>query len=843
MNQLSLNGTWTLTKPGDAKPLDAPVPGVVHDALQAAGTIDDPFYRDNENALAWIGETDWLYARTFDVPAEFLASDKIVLRCLGLDTLATIRLNGKKIATTDNMFRTWEFDVRKELRAGENRIEIRFASVIPVINKNQKKVSLFPTKQPERISGHTWVRKEACNFGWDWGPKLVTAGIWRDIELIAHDTAELTDVLVQQHHAKKQGKPRVTLDVAIDSKTLTTKRSKLQADVTLTYNGKSVAHTRVALSRNKATASFVIETPKLWWPNGMGEQPLYELTVDLLDANESLLDTQTHRIGLRTLGVVRKPDRYGESFHFACNGVAFFSKGANWIPADVFATRVTAGLYEDLLTSAVEANMNMIRVWGGGIYESELFYDLCDELGLCVWQDFMFACSTYPAFEPAFMETVEAEADDAIRQLRHHACLALWCGNNEMEEIAGDERRHKIMPWDEYKSLFDKLLPSRVAKLDPQRDYCPASPHSSLGPRNNSSNHTSGDAHLWHVWHGRAPLEWFRTSYHRFCSEFGFQSFPEPKTVNTYTQPGDRNVASPIMEHHQRTHIGNTRIMHYMVEDFRMPSTFEDTLWLSQILQARAIQIGVEHWRRNMPRCMGALYWQLNDCWPVASWASIDYLGRWKALHYHTRHFFAPVLLSALENAEKKTVELHISADPMPAAPKKASNKASLVWTLVTLAGEVLARETQAVEIKPGKTHRAMTVDLAQVTAEFGQGNVILFADLVQRDEVISSTMATLVKPKGLDLQDPKLTVTVQRSDDPGEFHVHLKSKRPALWTFLDFPSDEIDAHYSDNFVHVHPGGEHVITLVPHSASDKPLTVADVKKNLRVRSLVDLYST
>ncbi len=419
MLSIDLGGKWTLGREGEDRKLPATVPGCVHTALLAAGEIDDPFYRDNENRLQWIGESNWLYRRPFTVGADALACDRLVLRCEGLDTLATITLNGKRLAKTDNMHRTWEFDVTGRLKVGKNTIEVRFESVLPYVAKREKQRPL-PAWAGDCHAAHwAYVRKQACDFGWDWGVKTLTCGIWRDIQLIAFDTARLTDVHVRQRHGRK----KVTLDVAAQAERAG--KAKLTAAVTVTYGDRIVAQGTGPMRGGKAAVAVEIANPKLWWPTGMGDQPLYLVTVELLDEAGELLDVDARRIGLRTLGLVRKKDRWGESFKFVCNGVPFFAKGANWIPGDAFITRMDEGDYAHLLASAAAANMNMLRVWGGGFYENDVFYDLCDELGLCVWQDFMFACSTYPTFDAEWMENVRAEAQDNVRRLRHHACLAL----------------------------------------------------------------------------------------------------------------------------------------------------------------------------------------------------------------------------------------------------------------------------------------------------------------------------------------------------------------------------------------------------------------------------------
>jgi beta-mannosidase len=604
------------------------------------------------------------------------------------------------------------------------------------------------------------------------------------------------------------------------------------AKVLVQYRDRTVSSAEKSFRGKQATLSLEIENPHLWWPNGMGEQALYEVTVDLLDRDDELLDTCTKRIGLRTLELVRKKDKWGESFYFSVNGVPFFAKGANWIPADALVPRVSVDRYRRLLESAVSANMNMLRVWGGGIYEDDEFYNLCDELGICIWQDFMFACATYPTFDKRFMENVRQEAVDNIRRLRHHPCLALWCGNNELEQgLVGKKWTARTMSWRDYSRLFDKLLPSLVRKLDPDRPYWPGSPHSPYGKREDYNNPRWGDAHLWEVWHGQKPLQWYRTCFHRFCSEFGFQSFPEPKTVNSYITAGERNITNPVMEHHQRHWRGNALIIQYMLDWFRMPKNFESILWLSQILQSIGIKYGAEHWRRNMPRCMGALYWQLNDCWPVASWSSIDYYLRWKALHYTARRFFAPVLISG--TVENDKIDLFVTNDKL----QPFSGRAECVIT--TVKGEVIDKYSYNVRI-PSRTSREIKrIDVSHLTKKVGADNLLIWLSLYENNKVVSSNLVLFAKPKQLELVSPGFIYTVSKSKARGRtnpgFIISIKSKYPALWVWFELRN--MDAQFSDNFFHMMPGKTYRVEVQPA----KKVSISELQGALKIRSLIDTY--
>ena len=652
---------------------------------------------------------------------------------------------------------------------------------------------------------------------------LVTCGIWRLIKLIACDIVRLKDIYVIQKHLKNGG---VKLDITAE---LTAKPdSKIKSiSVIASLENKKIAESKATVRDIKAQTTLAIQKPELWWPNGMGKQPLYTVTVNLLGKDGTVLDTVTKRVGLRELRVQRKKDIWGESFQFVVNGVPFFAKGACWIPADTFAPHLKYDDYANLIKSAAEAHMNMLRVWGGGFYEDDIFYDLCDELGICVWQDFMFACATYPTFDGAFMENISAEFDNNIRRLRHHPSIALWCGNNEMEQgWVGDEWNDRQMSWEDYSKLFDKLLPDLIKELDPERDYWPSSPHSPHGDRTDFNNPNWGDAHLWNVWHGKQPFEWYRTALHRFCSEFGFQSFPEPKTVYGYTAPQDRNITSYVMEHHQRSGIGNTTIMTYLLDWFRLPDEFEATLWLSQILQGMAMKYAVEHWRRNMPRTMGTLYWQLNDCWPVASWSSIDDHHRWKALHYMAKQFFAPLLVSGVEDIEKGSVSIYINSD----LPEPCTGELS--WTVTDIKGKTILQGKKQIGIKRG-SRQANILNLAKSIKEYGIRNLMVWLELSVKAKSVSTNFVTFARPKHLELCDPEINSKV--SLENGALVVTLTSKAPALWTWLELI--DTDARFSNNFFHMRPGKPIRVTV----STDKPLSVTELRKCLRVRSLIDTY--
>jgi beta-mannosidase len=822
MKIVTLNGQWELLQAGKNEPVAATVPGCVHTDLLAAGLLPDLFYRDNELQQKWIGETDFTYRRTFDVAAELLAHDSVRLRCHGLDTIATIRLNGTEIAQTDNMFRTYEFDVKQYLNEGVNSIEIFFAAPFTyAVKMDAEKGEMAGWVEPMRINSGAWIRKEPCNFGWDWGPKMPTSGIWRDIELIGINTARLSDVHILQEHDENGVRLIVKLAAErLDNPTIT-------ASVKLLYNGETVTSCdSIAMSGGDAEVTLPVSNPQLWFPNNMGAQPLYDVEISLCDKDGACLDALSKKIGLRSITLERHNDEWGESFYFACNGIPYFAKGANWIPVSPYPGKATAADYEVMVKAAADANMNMLRVWGGGIYEDDVFYDLCDQYGITIWQDFMFACGTYPSFDEDFMANVKVEAEQNVRRIRHHPCLALWCGNNEIEQGLPSPEWKASMSWADYEKLFDGLLADIVRELDPQTAYWPASPHTPCGDRENHSNPDCGDTHLWAVWHGRQPFEWYRTRPDRFCSEFGFQSFPEPRICYEFTEPQDRNITSYVMEHHQRSYIGNSTIIHYMLEWYRLPTTFESMVWLSQILQGMAMKYAVEHWRRNMPRTMGTLYWQHNDMWPAPSWASVDWRGNWKALHYMAKRFYAPVIVSGLEDTTANTIAIHVTSDSGEIL------NGTIIWKVTDSAGTELGTDEVSAKIAPRANTHIDTLDVSEFVAANGVRDVLVWLELHVGDTLVSENLVLLSRPKHMTLCNPAIHADVQETN--GGFDVTLTAQHPALYTWLEL---EQAASYSDNFVDLQSGQSRTIHVTP----SVPMSKDVFSKSLKVQSLYDTF--
>ncbi len=632
----------------------AVVPGTVYTDLLRNGNMEDPYWKDNEDSACALMEDDYEYECRF-VPDEALMRSRTrLLKFDGLDTCASIYLNGELLGEPCNMHRIWEYDVTDSLREGENLLNVQFHSPLRYIAQAYKKYGNIGND--DTYEGFMHLRKAHYMFGWDWGAHLPDAGIFRSVSLLGIEEGRIGSVYIRQRHEES----KVTLLLEAEASCISGRgdgsspaggntgepEQKIcwQAAVT-SPDGKTY---RAVLADGRG--ALVIEEPQLWWPNGLGDQPLYDVEVSMR-IGEKECDVWKKRIGLRTLTVKREKDAWGESFAHEVNGVCFFAMGADYIPEDHLLGRRSRERTQRLLEDCRLANFNSIRVWGGGFYPDDWFYDLCDELGLVVWQDFMFACSVYELTEE-FEANIRQEFIDNITRLRHHASLGLWCGNNEMEMFV-DERCWVTKPSEvrDYLFMYERIIPEVLRKYDPETFYWPASP-SSGGAFDNPNDPDRGDVHYWKVWHGSRPFSEYRKHYFRYISEFGFQAFPSKKTIESFTDdPADWNIFSYIMEKHQRNYGANGKIMSYMQQAYRYPTDFGTLIYASQLLQADGIRYGVEHFRRNRGRCMGAVYWQLNDCWPVISWSSIDYHGRWKALHYYAKRFFAPVLVSCEEES------------------------------------------------------------------------------------------------------------------------------------------------------------------------------------------------
>jgi beta-mannosidase len=821
----SLSGTWQFRDTQTDQWLPATVPGSVHTDLLALDRIPDPFVADNELHVQWVAERDWEYRLLFEPTPALLAEEHLVLVCDGLDTLADVTLNGQRLGHAENMFRRYPWRVAGLLTGGENELRITFASPVAYIRQRQAEQPLNSVTQG--IPGGPYLRKAPCQFGWDWGPQLPPLGIWKDIRVEGHSTARLKDVHLRQRHIDNN--VTVGTQVVIDR----WQETSLEIIMRMTAPNGHTQAVQTTLPGHSAIGqlNIVVENPQRWWPNGYGPQPLYQVEVELYQGN-NLCDKRNFQLGLRTLELRQEPDSFGTSFTFVINGVPIFAKGANWIPADSFPTRITDEHLEHLIRSSAQTHMNMLRVWGGGFYEEERFYDLCDRYGILVWQDFIFSCSVYPDDE-TFVTNVRAEAIENIRRLRHRASLALWCGNNEMEwqsrwTAQDDRQRYRAA----YDRIFHNVLPELCVTEDPDHAYWPSSPSSNT-LFENANGQERGDAHYWDVWHARKPFTAYRDQYPRFMSEFGFQSLPPLATIKTFANEKQWNITSYTLEHHQRHATGNSLIIAQMTESFRLPKDFPALVYLSMVLQAEGIRYGVEHWRRHKNRVSGTLYWQLNDCWPAASWSSIDYFGRWKALHYAARRFYAPVLLAAEEQGA--TINLHLTND------FTEEWRGAVLWSLETLSGEVLASGQQAASAPGLGSVRVCRLDFSnQVSA--GPSNtikpnlrrdIVLAYELWQEDNRLSLDVVPFVPNKHLQLVDADIHYVVRQTEQG--FNIDLTTGQ--LARFVELSLADTDVIFSNNYFDL-PAGRMVTVGIP---SLEGWTIAKVQEALSIRSLADTY--
>jgi beta-mannosidase len=801
------------------------------------GIIEDPFYRLNEKKQQWIDKEDWEYSTQFVVSAEEFAKENQVLDFKGLDTYAEVYLNNQKILSANNMFREWEPDVKGIVLQGENSLRIVFrspiteglkllaASAYPFMASNDqsengelgdKKVSIF-------------TRKAGYHYGWDWGPRFVTSGIWRPIYFKAWDTARINDVYIKQPQVNKQlakleaqvifqlNKPSAVEVLILDQKTnnvLATEKLDAKA------------------GENLFTIPFEIENPKLWWSSGLGEPNLYQfrtvLKIDGKEVNAAVVQT-----GLRSLKLIRKKDGMGESFYFELNGIPVFAKGANYIPNDNFLPRVSKENYQKVIADAVNVNMNMLRVWGGGIYENDYFYDLCDENGLLIWQDFMFACSMYPG-NAEFLENIRMEARDNIVRLRNHPSIALWCGNNEIETAWQYDKEHGGWGWkqnytpqqrdelnDTYLKIFHEILPDEVAKNTDNDDYWPSSPMSGPNPNQHAGEPmTSGDLHYWGVWHGLHKFDQFETNIARFMSEYGFQSFPEFETVKKYALPEDYSIESEVMASHQRSGIGNLRIKEYMGWDYNVPTDFEQFLYVGQLLQARGIKAAIEAHRRAMPFCMGSLYWQINDCWPVASWSSTDYYHNWKAMHYMAKKAYMPVLVSAIE--KNNNLEVTAVSDLLD------NKEAQLKVTLLDFSGKELNSVTQPFVLNANTATLVKSINKNELVKNSPLSKVVAKLSVWVDGKAIAENLYYFVPPKELDLETPKIDFSVSKQNK--QMVIEIKSDKLVKDIMLSIPGMQLA--FSDNYFDVLPNNSYLVTVETELSSD------DVKKQLQFRHLL-----
>lgn len=782
----------------------ATVPGVVHTDLMDNEIIEDPFFRLNERGVQWIDKEDWEYQLNFQPEESLLERERIDLVFEGLDTYADVYLNGEKILSADNMFRSWRINVKPLLKAGENLLKVYFHSSLKVdIPKWDALPFHYEASNDQSENGGVFdkkvsifARKAGYHYGWDWGPRLVTSGIWRPVYLEAWDNLRISDMYIRQDEVNAR-KADIVGEVEIESE----RAQKVTVQLLDEATGKKWAGKEVELQpgKNRVELPCSIKHPRLWWSNGLGEPNLYRFCTSVTDGNQ-VLDADSVSVGIRSLRVVNEPDPAGKTFYFELNGVPVFAKGANYIPQDNFLPRVTAEQYERTIADAVNANMNMLRVWGGGIYENDLFYELCDRYGLLVWQDFMFACSLYPA-EGELLENIRQEAIENVKRLRNHACVALWCGNNECQDAwfnwGWRKRYEKQNPefaatiWNQFKKQYFEVLPGVVKQYAPNSFYWASSPFASYeGP----SDGIHGDCHYWGVWHGEEPISRYNEVRSRFFSEYGFQAFPEFESVKRYApEERDWSITSEVMMAHQRGgEAANGRIERYLLSEYRKPEDFRTFLYFNQVLQGDAVKTAIEAHRRDMPYCMGTLFWQHNDCWPVASWSSRDYYGRWKAQHYFARKAYQKILVSPV--VQKGRLEVTVVSDCLD------SHKGNLKISICKMDGTTVHQVSEKIRVEANTARCVWSAAWDEVLHGVSPSDVYVYASL-DCDGSCYDNVCYGLKQKEMNYLPARIKREIREVE--GGYEVTLQSDVFVRALFLE--TGDIDSRLSDNYFNLLP--------------------------------------
>ena len=792
VSEKEIDENWQFAQTGKNQWHKATVPGVVQTDLLTNRIIDDPFFGDNEQKLQWIGESDWVYKTTFTVDDELLESDHIELVFNGLDTYAGVILNGKPLLKANNMFRKWTADCKDRLKTGDNTLIVRFES--PLM-QDSVQASKLTYKLPD---SRAFTRKAPYQYGWDWGPRFITMGIWKPVYLRTWKDARIENIRIVQDS--------VTKDTAYYTSFFEIESSVAQDGFLSVFDddqNEIINKVRVKLTPGTAEypVTFYVDNPKLWWTNGLGKQNLYHFRF-LMQTNHSI-DEKHRRIGVRTLELVQQPDSVGESFYFRLNGVPLFAKGANYIPQDNFLPRVTPSRYAKIIQSAVDANMNMLRVWGGGIYEDDRFYNLCDEKGILVWQDFMFACNMYPG-DTAFLNNVQIEAEQQVKRIQYHPSLALWCGNNESDEgwhnwgwqkSLGYSKKDSTEIWSGYLNLFEKILPDVVDKFSPGTSYIPSSPRIGWGHKEAMYE---GDMHYWGVWWGEEPFEMYEEKVGRFMSEYGFQGFPDIKTLRACLDSSDMMLDSKALQNHDKHPRGLELINSYMKREYKVPAAFEEYDYVSQLVQAYGVTKAIEAHRRAKPYCMGTLYWQLNDCWPVISWSGVDYYNRWKALHYFVKEAYKPVLISF--EKENDSLLVYIVSD------EQRPYDANLELKIFDFEGEKLWSRTISVEIAKNSSTVCYKTKTDDLIKGMNPANIILNAKVVWKELQLAEKNFYFALPKDLKLPEPEITTNIKET--PDGYKIIIASGKLAKNVYL---SIDDEGFFTDNFFDILPGSFKVV--------------------------------
>jgi beta-mannosidase len=841
MSRINLNGNWLLKDVNKTEWLEAAVPGTVFTALRNANLAPDPYYRDNEDAIQEIFTRDYEYFKEFQVESADLSNDEVMLVLEGIDTIGDIYINKKLVGNTENMHRTYKFDVRHYLVEGTNEIKVFLYSPKNYI---KEKAAFSPMPSILGNTGVEQMRKAQCAFGWDWGLSLPDIGIWRSIYIECSSISIIEDFYITQSHNAES----VTLQWDVELKTWTDKPMELHIEVKPPSGGIITAKCNVEPRADKASGTLEITNPMLWWPNGSGAQPLYEVRF-VLSCDNQVLSAKEAKIGLRTITLRREDDEWGQCYEFVVNGKAIFMKGSNLIVEDAVLTGYSEERTEKMLKDCTKANFNCIRVWGGSLYPESYFFDICDRLGLVVYQDFMFACHTYPVTDE-FLANVSEEIKDNVKRIRNHASLGLWSGNNEIETIIElyigsdpmladlsaairkafnfekpDARKEKQLK-DDYLLLFDKVIPDLLSVLDPNTSYTRCSPCLKDKPFERDFN--AGDTHYYINMAGMIPYRDQRQYYFRFVSEMGFQSYPSVKTINTFTLPEDRRPDSPVMYKHQKSGGGNQTIENYMGQEFKVPGDFGLYVYESQIIAGEIQKYAIEHMRRNRGRCMGVITWQLNDCWPVVSWAGLDYYGRWKAQQYYSKRFYAPILLSANEEGSK--AGLYVTNDTFEPV------SGTLYWALKDNSSNVIIDGNAEVTIAPLSAKNCAQLDFAELLDTFDPATSYLSFSLMRGANEISHGTATFVPAKDFKFLDPDISFTIEETNTA--FEIRLTSKAYARFVALDLESE--DCIFSDNFFDLSAGSDNRVITIEKTDITGELGLSGLESQLKILSVYDL---
>ncbi|HTR80106.1 MAG TPA: glycoside hydrolase family 2 protein [Bacteroidota bacterium] len=815
MKQIQLDGAWQFKAVDSYRTLPAAmasvtewlsgtVPGTVHTDLLKNGKIPDPFYRMNEDQVQWVETQQWLYRREFEIGAEFLSEKRIELVAEGLDTYADIRINGKTVGAAADMFVEHRFDAKQFLRKGKNLIEILFDSPVMRSRALEKTHGVLPAGYE---SNRVYIRKAQYSFGWDWGPRLATSGIWRSIRLEFRTHASLQSPFVKVISLKKS---EAIVEISIDASLFSKVPMQLRTDV---WNETIIATDKRPIKNGRVKFRVRIKRPKFWWPNGYGKQPIYRAMFSVLCNGEEVEHIELP-FALRTIRLLQDPDKEGTTFVIEVNGEKIFCKGADWIPSDSFIPRISPETYEKLLQMAKAANMTMLRVWGGGIYEQEIFYELCDRFGLMVWQDFMFACAEYPE-APWFLRQVNDEAVKAVKRLRNHPSIVLWCGNNECEWIFC-QRNPGVSP-DKMSGakIFKELLPKICRGFDGTRPYWRSSPFGKGFP-NDESN---GNHHQWEMWGKWKDYKEYRNDKARFVTEFGFQAPPHVRTFEPVTTPFDLDPQSMVLEHHNKLPEGTERLFRFQAGHVKIGTDLPDFIYKGQIVQAEALKTAVEHWRRRKFKTAGSLIWQLNDCWPVTSWSMIDSALRPKAAYYYAKKFFAPVLVSFLHAGAR--VEVWGTSDLF------VPSDVTLDVTLRSFDGSVVWTKTTRTTLGENVSKRLMNIEISECS-HIDPTQSYLLAHLKRDNVTLSENRFYFVELKHLLKMAPSVEFQLTQAAD-GAYAMTIMSA--LLRKNLRIEVEGEDAEIDDNYFDIDAGIPKVVRIV----SDR--TQKLVKERLRLRAL------